>query len=147
MKRAELWMALVDASEVLQAASAAARREPTPATCMQADAAIPAFLDCLPPLIGHKAAFRFEASWRAFKNAREQQEQLTAAIAARPLIDMEAADAGLMRHVQRELDDTHQAFEHVSAETQAALHEAQARDRRHAGDERADPDERQERSG
>jgi len=115
------WAALDAASNAVRAEFADWQQDNTPTTRATLGSAIRELCECLGPVIGNEAAFRYQASWQAFQDALDRYAQLTATMAGHTPIDM--ADAVLMRHLGRELDAAREAFEHVQTTTQAALDE------------------------
>ena len=63
MSRAELWRALDEATDAVQAANDTFGRAPSPQTRAALTTAFHAYARCLSPVVGHAAALKYEASW------------------------------------------------------------------------------------
>ena len=127
MKRQALWAAHNAASKRMMAALDDFERDSSPSVRAKTHAAIHRYIQCLHPLIGHEAAFRYEASWRRFEDATDQIQEFFAAIAGRTV---DATDAELQRRLERAVLDTGTAFALVQLALGALLDEAWERDQK-----------------
>jgi hypothetical protein len=128
MKRLDLWAAYNAASENMIAVLDDFERDSTPANRAKTHAAIRQYIECLHPLIGHEAAFRYEASWRRFEDATARLEQLNATMAS--LSPLDATDAELMRELEQVMLDTSTAFALEQVALKTLLDEALERDQK-----------------
>ena len=87
MSRDELWRGLAEAADAAQDAVEAFRRAATPLTRSAADAACHDYVQRRAPVIGEVAAFRYEASIRAFQDAIDRLESTHATLARLPSLD------------------------------------------------------------
>ena len=71
MSRAELWKALTDATDAVQAAGDEYTRASTPQALAAVNAAFHEYVQRLYPVIGHAEAFRYEASLATYQKAIE----------------------------------------------------------------------------
>lgn len=113
--RDELWQALAEASHALGTSFLNWKTAPTPANGLTLEAAIRGDANLLGPVIGHEAAFQFEAAYQAFVEAMDRHQALLATFAARPTLD--ESDVALMRGLQKDYEDAVTAFEVVEAAT------------------------------
>ena len=78
MSRAELWQALGEAAEVVQAAVDAYEREPTPTAQAAMRAAEREYAQRLYPVIGQAVAFQFEAGLATYHAAIGTEDEAAA---------------------------------------------------------------------
>ena len=103
-------------------------QDSTPAKRATTHAAIRQYIECLPPLIGSEAAFRYEASWRRFEDAVARAAQLNATMASRSSLD--ATDPELMRELEEVVLHTSTAFALEQVALKALLNDAWERDQK-----------------
>lgn len=134
MAREELWRVLNEAAEALDESFDALEESFNTSTALQipyaraaVEAAVSRYCDCLGPILGHGAAFTYQASWQASLDAIERHERLRATLAAKPTTDV--ADAAMLRQLKGELDAAARNHLQADAAMRAALDETQARDR------------------
>jgi hypothetical protein len=125
-KRRALWAAHNVASQRMIAALHDFHRDNTGGLRARTSAPVGAYVQCLPPLIGHEAAFRYEAAWRAFEHATTYAEQYKAAMAASGALD--EANAALSEALERELENAARAFASEQVALKTALEAAWERD-------------------
>ncbi len=125
-RRAELWEALAESADAIQAAGDEHRRAPTPQTREAAETALDEYVKRLSPVIGQVAAFRYEASLRAFQDAIDRVETLNATLNTAPSVD--DADTKLWQQLDKEKARAGRAFKAAEATLDAALERAKARD-------------------
>ena len=104
------------------------RRDNTHAVRAKTHAAIHQYIECLHPLVGYEAAFRYEASWRAFEDASARAERRKIAEADRPALD--ALNAALIKELDRELLNAGLTFVNEQVILKTALDNAWKRDER-----------------
>ncbi len=126
MSRAELWKALADATDAVQAAGDEYTRASTPQARAAMDAAFREYVRRLTPVIGTAAASRYEASLATYEAVLDRVEALNATLADSPSID--EADRTLSRQLAEEQAEAGEVFERARAALDAALERALARD-------------------
>jgi len=126
MSRAELWAALGEAADTVQAAVNEFERAPTPQTRAVRDAAFREYVRRLPHVIGNAEASRYEASWVAYQTATGRLEQLTARLSLLP--SMDATDRQLQQHLTDEQAAARKAFEVATTALDSALERARVHD-------------------
>ncbi len=126
MSRAELWKALREATDAVQAAGDAYTRASTPQARAAMDAAFRESVRRLTPVIGTAAASRYEASLATYEAVLDRVEALTATLADSPSID--EADRTLSQQLTEEQAAAGEAFEGARAALDAALERALAHD-------------------
>jgi hypothetical protein len=126
MKREQLWSDIADKADALEEANEDWRLEDTPVKRLKLESALREYIGCLGPIIGHEAAFRYEASWQAFQDASDRQAQLVDTMATQPTFDQD--DADLLHRALEEQDVAMKAFDRSLAALLRALEEARQRD-------------------
>ena len=126
MSRAELWSALADATDAVQAATDAYERAPTPQTREAMDAAFHEYVQRLIPVIGTAKAFEYQAGLATFEDAIERLEKLNATLSVLPSID--EADRTLQQTLTEEQAAAGKAFEVARVALDAELQRARALD-------------------
>ena len=126
MSRAELWKALGEAADAVQAAVNKYDRAPTPQTRAVRDAAFRAYVRRLPLVVGNAEAGRYEVRWVAYQEATERVEQLTARLSLLP--SMDATDRQLRQQLADEQAAARKAFEVATIALGAALQRARRLD-------------------
>ena len=126
MSRAELWAALGEAADVVQAAVAEYERAPTPQTRNAMEAAFHEYVQCLRPMIGDAESFRYEATSATYQNATVRVEQSNARLNTLPSLD--EAERTLRRRLLEEKEAAGKAFGDARATLDAALKRALAHD-------------------
>ena len=128
MSRAELWKALADATDAVQAAGDEYTRASTPQARAAMDAAFREYVRRLTPVIGTAAASSYEASLASYEEVLDRVEALNATLSVLP--SMDDADRTLSQQLSEEQAAGGEAFERARAALDAALERALAHDRR-----------------
>jgi len=121
MRRQQLWQALSDAAHAVMTATEDWKEDPTPAKRAVVDGAVARYVDYLAPVIGSEAAFRFEATTRAFNDAVDRFASLIATLQGRVL---DAADVQLLQGVAAEQVAAGRAYVASQSALLAALNKA-----------------------
>ena len=124
MSRAELWAALSEATDAVQAAGDDYTREATSQARAAVDAAFREYVKRLSPVIGQVAAFKYEASLRTYQDTLDRVEELNAMLSTSPSVD----DAGtkLWQQLDKKRARAGRAFKAAEAALDAALNTARA---------------------
>jgi hypothetical protein len=125
-KRRVLWAAHNAASQRMSAALRDYQRDNTAGIRATTSAAVREFVESLPPLIGHEAAFRYEAAWRAWEEATIRAERRHNTMDDSGALD--APDTELSQELDRELADAARAFAGEQIDLKTALEAAWERD-------------------
>ncbi len=126
MSRAELWKALGEATDAVQAAGDEYTRAPTPQARAVMDAAFREYVRRLTPVVGTAAAPRYEASLASYEEVLDRVEALNATLSVLP--SMDETDRQLQQHLTDEQAAAGEAFEVARAALDAALERALAHD-------------------
>ena len=128
MSRAELWKALDEATDAVQAAGKDHAREATPQTREASDAAVREYVKRLIPVVGQVEALRYEASAAAYQQAIDRLAALHSKLLVLP--SMDDADRKLVRQLTEDQAAAGKAFEAARVALDAALEKAAAYDNR-----------------
>ena len=126
MLRAELWAALREATDAVQAAGDDYTRASTPQARAAMAAAFREYVRRLTPVIGTAAASRYEASLASYEEVLDRVEALNATLSVLP--SMDDADRTLSQQLTEEQAAAGEAFEGARAALDAALERALAHD-------------------
>ena len=126
MSRAELWAALAEATDAVQAAVEEYGRAPTPRARAARDAVFREYVKRLSPLIGQAEALAFEVSLHAYQALVARVEQLHATLRSGASLDV--ADRTLMQQLVGERAEAGKTFEAAMAALSAVLERSRARD-------------------
>ena len=126
MSRAEIWKALADATDAVQAAGDEYARASPPQARAAMDAAFREYVRRLTPVIGTAAASRYEASLASYEEVLDRVEALNATLSVLP--SMDDADRALSQQLTEEQAAAGEAFEGARAALDAALERARAHD-------------------
>lgn len=126
VRNVDAWRALGAASDRCLAAFEAWNEERTsPHTAREMEAAAGDYAECLAPLIGHEAAFAYEAATRALLEAIERHAQLNLTMSLAKSID--AIDAEMLLQCAADQRAAEKARKTAEAAVLAALEKAKAR--------------------
>ena len=113
MSRDELWKALAESADAVQAAGDDYTREATPQARAAVDAAFREYVKRLSPVIGQVAAFKYEASLRTYQNTIDRVEELNATLSTSPSVD--AAGTKLWQQLDKKRAGAGRAFKAAEA--------------------------------
>jgi len=122
MSRAELWKALADATDAVQAAGDEYTRASTPQARAAMDAAFREYVRRLTPVIGTAAASSYEASLASYEEVLDRVEALNATLSVLP--SMDDADRTLSQQLTEEQAAAGEVFERARVALDAALERA-----------------------
>jgi DNA-binding GntR family transcriptional regulator len=126
-QRDELWKALTDASDAVDAAFDAYKNAETPANRFKAQKAGREYANCLAPVIGNDSAFRYEAALQNHTDAVDRHTRFMATLAGRPGT-IDESEATMLRLLQEESDAAGRVLDEVITAIQRELVEAAERD-------------------
>ena len=116
----------MEAADAAQDAVEAFKRAPTPQTRTAAEAACHDYVLRLAPVIGEVAAFRYEATIRAFQNAVDRLDATNATLAGLAFLD--EADRTLVRRLSDDVATAQSALDAAEVDLAEALERAVAHD-------------------
>jgi hypothetical protein len=126
-QRDELWKALTDASDAVDAAFDAYKNAETPANRLKAQKAGREYANCLAPVIGKDSAFRYEAALQNHTDAVDRHTRFIATLAGRPGT-IDESEATMLRLLQEESHAAGKVLDEVMTAIQRELVEAAERD-------------------
>src|SRR5687768_13026316 len=123
MARRESWEAFDAVEGELQGAFDAWRNNNNVTTRAALSAAVIRWASVLAPLIGHRAAFQFEAALTRAMDAMDRNERLLASVAAQELrgAPLDDGDVALLRQFQDDQEAALKEFFPINDATRAAV--------------------------